>query len=78
MARHRDELKVFSSYSAPDGDQFGDPSEGVMKTEYGIDGADFPLIGAETRWRIDQEGRSIRHEEKYEYWLCVATEGEGK
>jgi hypothetical protein len=73
-ARHP-ELKVFGSYSAPDGDHFGDPSKGKMFTSYGFDGADFPIMEAQTTWDIDMdappEKRFKRLNERHEYWLCL-------
>lgn len=69
-ARHTD-LKVFSTYSAPDGDQFGNPDQCVMMTEYGIPGADVPLIGAETTWEKDPECDYKRVKETHRYWLCT-------
>lgn len=59
-ARHKDDLKVFSSFSDPHGTQFGGGgTQGRMETCYGIDGADYPLIGARTTWDIGEEGRRI-------------------
>ena len=66
------ELKVFSTYSAPDGDYFGDPSTCVMMTEYGFDGSDCPIIGAETTWDRNPDPNNYeRINEKHEYWICV-------
>lgn len=69
-ARHGDELNVFSSYSAPQGDRFGDPSTAVMMTEYGFKGAAWPLLGARTTWDVDATPRK----EVTEYWLCIPLE----
>lgn len=68
-ARHPD-MRVFGSYSAPDGDQFGNPSKGKMFTSYGFDGGDYPVIEALTVWDIDRESYE-RKNEIHEYWLCV-------
>ena len=67
------EMIVFSSYSAPDGDRFGNPSKGVMATDYGFENADYPTLSAETTWDIsnDPENKYKRKNEKHEYWLCV-------
>ena len=65
------ELKVFSSYSAPGGDFFGNPDQCVMMTEYGFDGCDYPIIGAETTWDRSHEETHERINERHEYWLCV-------
>ena len=72
-ARHP-ELRVFSSYSTPDGDQFGDPSKGKMVTSYGFNQADFPLIEAETTWDIEGDPLHRRKNEKHRYWLCCPVE----
>lgn len=71
-AKHGKELKVFSTYSAPGGDQFGDPTVGRMETSYGFDGCDTPIIKAKTTWDIDSEKPYERLNVKNEYWLCVA------
>jgi len=70
------ELKVFSSYSAPDGDQFGNPNVCRMMTEYGFNGTDFPIMGAETTWDRDSENPHKRPNEQHKYWLCVGKEFE--
>ncbi|MCP5004959.1 MAG: hypothetical protein GY941_13645 [Planctomycetes bacterium] len=70
-ARHHKDLGVFGSFSAPDGDHYGNPDEGIMKTEYGFKDADYPLMGAETRWDIDRETPHKRINERHEYWLCL-------
>lgn len=69
-ARHKD-LVVFGSYSAPDGDQFGDMSIGRMDTSYGFRNSDYPLIEASTTWTIDHDQRHNRIDEITEYWLCI-------
>ncbi len=69
------ELKVFSSYSAPDGDHFGDPSVCKMMTEYGFPGADCPIVGAESTWEKHPNGHT-RVNEKHSYWICVGVEEE--
>jgi hypothetical protein len=74
-ARHRKELKVFSSYSAPDGDQYGDPEKCVMRTEWGFEESENPFIGAETTWDKDHDKPYNRINEKTKYWLCILPEG---
>lgn len=69
-ARHP-ELRVFGSYSAPDGDGFGDPSKGVMFTSYGFDHGDYPVIEARTTWDVDHDAPQKRANERHEYWLCL-------
>jgi len=75
-ARHHKDLMVFSSYSAPDGDRFGDPDQGRMMTEYGLVNAGCPLMGADTRWDIDREKLHKRINERHEYWLCVPVDSD--
>ena len=69
-ARHP-ELEVFGSYSAPGGDQFGDPRKGKMLASYGFQHGDYPVIEAQTTWDIDRETPSKRNNEQHEYWLCL-------
>lgn len=71
-AAHPD-LKVHTSYSYPDGDQFGNHDQCGMRTEYGFDGAPIPLIGAHTRWEKGEKEYE-RINEKTNYWLCIALE----
>jgi len=72
-ARHGPNLKVYASFSDPEGTFMGrDGTEGRMETSYALPGADFPLMEARTTWRIDPDSRK-RHDEKHEYWLCVPT-----
>lgn len=72
-ARHP-EMRVFGSYSAPDGDQFGDPRVGKMFTSYGFTEGDYPVIEAQTTWDIDPEKPYYRANEKHEYWICLPKE----
>lgn len=73
-ARHSDELVVFSSFSAPEGDYFGDPNQCVMETEYGFSGAPAPLIGYKTTWEKIPDSYEHKNE-KHTYWLCIAEGG---
>lgn len=68
-AAHGQQLVPFSTYSAPCGDELGDPSRAVMVTVYGLVGADHPLIGASTTW--DAASGPARANERTEYWLCL-------
>lgn len=72
-ARHND-LMVFGSYSAPDGDQYGDPSQGRMDTSLGFKGSDYPIMEARTEWTIDRDNPSKRIDEATRYWLCLPIE----
>lgn len=65
------ELMVFSSFSAPDGNYYGNPDQGEMITTYGFRASDFDLIGARTTWDVDRDNPANRLNEKHEYWLCV-------
>jgi len=73
--QHHD-LHVFHSYSAPLGDQFGDPDKGIMSTSYGFSNCEFPIISAETTWDIDHENPSNRENETTHFWLCYAIKEE--
>lgn len=68
--RHHSEMVVFSSYTVPGGDMFGDLSRYVMETDYGFKGADAPTLSAKTTWDISPSNH-MRLNEKHEYWLCV-------
>ncbi len=70
-AKHGDELQVFSSYSAPDGDYYGNPDQGRMFTEWGFKGAECPIYGSEHRWDIDRDKPHNRNNQTSEYWLCI-------
>ena len=67
------ELQVFATYSAPEGDTFGDPDECVMSTEYGFKGEDFPIVGCKTTWGKNPDKPEERLNEETKYWLCVAV-----
>ena len=64
------DLSVFGSYSAPDGDQFGNPNKGKMFTSYGFKGEDYPLIETETTWDITSRDPCKRENEQTLFWLC--------
>lgn len=69
-ARHP-ELRVFGSYSAPSGDEYGDPSKGKMLTSYGFAQADYPLMEAETTWDIELSRQILfKMKAAYKYWFC--------
>jgi hypothetical protein len=71
IRKNHTELKVFGSYSAPNGDYFGDTSQGKMITSYGFENSDYPIIEAETVWDIDREQPYKRINESHKYWLCI-------
>jgi len=70
------EMVVYGSFSAPDGNYYGDPSEGKMFTSYGFKQGEFPVIEAETRWDIDRAKPYERHNERHKYWLCLPEKAE--
>lgn len=65
-ARHESDLRLHSTYSSPE--------TGEMMTQYSLNGSDFPLIGARTRWDVDCETPHKRINEQHEFWLCVPRE----
>jgi len=79
-ARHRDTLKVFSSYSYPDGNPNGDPNQARMFTAYGFERSDCPLLAVRTTWDIERDengdAKPGRKNEKHEYWLCAPVESD--
>lgn len=73
-AAHPD-LVVFSSCSDPDGYRFGGGVHCRMDTEWGFEGAVYPLVGSSATWdRSEIHAERLR--EKRRYWLCVATREE--
>jgi hypothetical protein len=75
-ARHP-ELRVFGTYSAPDGDHLGgNPDQSMMFTSYGFDGADYPIMEARTTWERDSEKPHKRINEQHRYWLCIPIKQE--
>lgn len=77
-ARHP-EMVVFGSYSAPNGDEFGDPTQAKMFTSYGFESGDFPVIEAQTTWEVSSENPESKYKrinEKHEYWLYLPIKDE--
>jgi len=72
-AAHK-ELCVFSSYSAPDGDLYGNPDKSRMMTEYGFRGCNCPIMGAETTWDKNPDKPHERINEHSNYWLCASVD----
>lgn len=68
------DMVVFGSYSAPDGDSFGNPNRAVMMTSYGFSGDRHPIIEARTEWDATPSYKVTgkRENETHKYWLCVA------
>lgn len=74
MARHRDEMSCFASFSDPDGTFNGGPGQvGRMDTAWGLRGTDFPILEIKTRWDIDPLTMGRRNQTS-EYWLIVGKE----
>jgi hypothetical protein len=72
MARHREHMTCYGSFSDPDGTFNGGPGErGRMVTTWAIAGCDFPILEIRTSWDIDHEKPHKRINEKHEHWLCV-------
>lgn len=65
------DLKVFSSYTASQGDYYGNPETCRIFTEWGLKGFDIPLCGKETTWNKDLNNPLNRLNEENKYWLCV-------
>jgi hypothetical protein len=75
-ASHAEQIAVFASFSDPTGTFNGGPGEeGCMETGYGIRGTDYPILWARTTWRIEPDSHA-RHDERHEYWLCIAKAGD--
>lgn len=67
-AANYDSLSVFESYTDP---------ERTAYTVFGIKGADFPLMGAESTWHVEHySGVPRRVNEEHEYFLCVNVKEE--
>ena len=65
-------LKAFSSYSAQRGDYLGGNYDRcMMHTEFGIEGADCPIIRCETEWDKDPNNEHKRLNEKDTFYLCL-------
>ncbi len=76
-AHHKD-LIIFSSYSAPEGDQYVDPTKGVLSTAWAFKDSDRPIIKTTVEWDIDEDNPDSRKNVKSSYWLSrpAAQEGE--
>lgn len=75
-ARHAKQLKVCSTFSDPTGTATGGPgTEGRMETAWVLPGADQPVVGARTTWKIGEKEYE-RIDETHEYFLFCATNGE--
>ena len=74
--KHDKDLRVFSSFSDPDGTWQGGPGyHGRMETEYAFAFQSIPLFKIEATWDIPVYGNKRMNEET-KYWLCVAEKEE--
>jgi hypothetical protein len=69
---HGPELRVFSSFSDPEG-MYNGHTRGEMVTAYGFDCADYPIMEARTTWDIDRSQSYTRVNEKHGHWLIAVT-----
>lgn len=77
MARHRDKMAAFESFSDPDGTFNGGPGGyGRMDTIWGIAGCDYPILEIQTHWRIDPEQPHKRLDQAHQYFLLMAEKEE--
>lgn len=76
-ARHGDQMRVYASFSDPDGTFNGGPGEiGRMDTIWSIDGCDFPILEIKTTWDIDPVRPHQRTNVESSYWLLVGRKEE--
>ncbi len=73
LLAHSD-LVVFGSFSAPEGDYFGNADKGLMFTSYGFKNGEYPIMQAETTWDILEDHPNVRANEEHNYWLCYKGE----
>lgn len=77
MAKHRDQMAAFETFSDPEGTFNGGPGEvGRMDTVWGIDGCDYPILEIQTRWDIDPEQPYKRINQTHSYFLLMAEREE--
>ncbi len=77
MAKHRDQMACFESFSDPDGTFNGGPGiRGRMDTVWGIAGCDYPILEIQTRWDIDPTQPHKRIDEDHSYFLLMAEKEE--
>jgi len=73
MARHRDQMAAFATFSDPDGTFNGSSGAvGRMDTVWGIAGSDYPILEIKTRWDIDPEQPHKRVNQTHSYFLLMA------
>lgn len=67
---HKDQMQVFATFSNPAPSELSMHPE--MMTEYGLRGADAPLIKYVTKWEYEKRDTT----EVTTYWLAVVKEEE--
>ena len=75
MAHHAKALRVYGSYSAPEGEMIDGKLLAVMRAEYAFEDGRWPMIGISTTWEVGG-ATWPRKSERNEYWLCVRTEAQ--
>ena len=75
MAHHAKALRVYGSYSAPEGEMIDGKLLAVMRAEYAFEDGRWPIIGIRTTWEVG-DTTWPRKSEINEYWLCVRTEAQ--
>lgn len=65
------DMVVYGSFSAPEGNYYGNQDQAKMFTSYGFEQGNYPVIEAETTWDIDRENPHKRQNEQHKYWLCL-------
>lgn len=77
MAKHRDQMASFATFSDPDGTFNGaDGTRGRMDTVWGIAGCDYPILEINTRWDIDPAQPHKRINQTHSYFLLMAVKEE--
>lgn len=77
MARHRDQMRAFSTFSDPEGTFNGSAGLlGRMDTTWGIEGCDYPILEINTMWTIDPEKPYKRVDQVSSYFLLMAEKDE--
>lgn len=77
MARHRDQMVSFATFSDPHGTFNNGPGEvGRMDTVWGIAGCDYPILEINTRWDIDPTQSYKRINQTSLYFLLMAEKEE--
>lgn len=77
MAKHRDQMAAFATFSDPDGTFNGGPGiRGRMDTVWGIAGCDYPILEINPYWDIDPTQPHKRVDQANSYFLLMAKKEE--